>query len=152
MPTVKITIKGLKEAMDALGIVESEMVAVAAKAAALETISVAKPYPAASRAKQPFKSDKSRRFFFAALRSGEITVPYRRGFGMQDAWDWQPTPDGAVVENAHPHADMTIVRDSRFKYHRKTWPTEAQIAIKADSLARNAAEAAIIRLVAKVDY
>lgn len=39
-----------------------------------------KQYPInTAGAPQPFKSDKSRRYFFAALRRGEIEVPYRRG-------------------------------------------------------------------------
>lgn len=38
-----------------------------------------KKYPGFYHAKQPFKSDKQRRFFFWALREGVIEVPYRRG-------------------------------------------------------------------------
>ena len=36
-------------------------------------------YPPEYHAPRPFVSDKQRRYFFAALRSGEIEVPYRRG-------------------------------------------------------------------------
>ena len=36
-------------------------------------------YPPRKYLPQPFKTDKSRRFFFAALRDGRIEVPYRRG-------------------------------------------------------------------------
>ena len=35
--------------------------------------------PGGPGAPQPFKSDKQRRYFFAALKRGEIEVPYRRG-------------------------------------------------------------------------
>lgn len=34
-----------------------------------------------------FKSDKQRRFFFAALRRGEITVPYIRTGGLAASWE-----------------------------------------------------------------
>ena len=36
-------------------------------------------YPPRKYLPQPFKTDKSRRFFFAALKDGRIQVPYRRG-------------------------------------------------------------------------
>ena len=37
-------------------------------------------YPSGNQHRpQPFKTDKSRRYFFAALKRGEIEVPYRRG-------------------------------------------------------------------------
>jgi hypothetical protein len=146
---VKITIAGLRETIDSLNLVKSDLVQAAAKPAAEAVLSVAKPYPPASRARQPFRSDKSRRFFFAALRSGAITVPYRRTGAMGNAWDWQPTPDGALVVNPHPHADMTIVKNTRFRYHR-TWADEEQIAAKAAEPARAAAEAGIIRLVGMI--
>jgi hypothetical protein len=43
---------------------------------------------------QPFKSDKQRRFFFAALRDGRIRVPYVRGMdprseALGQAWATQ---------------------------------------------------------------
>jgi hypothetical protein len=152
MPDLKITIRGLNEALEGIGKLRADMVADAAKSAALATIAVAKPYPAASRARQPFRSAASRRFFFAALRSGAITVPYRRTGALQDAWDWTPTADGADVVNAHPHADATITKAKRFKYHNGTWPTEDEIAERAANPARDAAEMAIIRLIAQADY
>jgi hypothetical protein len=152
MPTVSIRIQGLREAIAATGAIEADLVPTAAQAAALETIAVAKPYPAASRKRQPFRSAASRRFFFAALRSGQISVPYRRTGALQDAWTWHPTPEGADVVNAHPHADLTIVQGKRSKYHAGTWPDEEQYAQRAAGPARNAAEMAIIRLVARADY
>ena len=38
---------------------------------------------------QGFASDKQRRFFFAALRSGEITLPYRRTGQLSRSWTSQ---------------------------------------------------------------
>lgn len=155
MPTVKITIKGLEEALANLGMVKEDLIPVAGKAAALETIATAKPYPSQSHKKQPFKSAKQRRFFFAALKSGVISVPYQRTFALQDAWMWEATPDGADVLNPHPHADGVIGGPGRprlWPYHVGNWPTETQIAAKAAEPARDAAEMAIIRLVAKADF
>lgn len=143
----KITIHGLREAMDAVGITDAQMRGAAGKAAALATIAEAKPYPGQSGKKQPFKSAKSRRYFFAALKSGAITVPYRRTFALQDAWEWQSTGSGADVTNAHPHADYTIAPQNA--YHKGNWPSEAVLAQRASGPARDAAEMAIIELVAK---
>ena len=148
MPDVKITITGLTEALAALNIPEAEMRAKAGKAAALAVIAVAKPEPAASRKKQPFQSAKSRRYFFAALRSGAITVPYQRSHELQDGWDWKPAGDGAEVYNSSSHAALTIDKATRTKYHKGgPWKDEEQIAKKAESDARDAAEQAIVSLV-----
>jgi hypothetical protein len=150
MPTVTIRIDGLKEALEALNIPESEMVAKAGKAAALATIAAAKPYPGQSRKKQPFKSTQQRRGFFAKLKSGAITVPYRRTYALQDAWDYTMTPEGADVINAHPHADGVIGgpgRPRKWPYHIGNWPTETQLAERAKDAAGDAAEKAIVSLV-----
>lgn len=138
--------------MRALNISQGDIVAAAGKAAALATLAAVKPYPGQSHKKQPFKSAKSRRFFFAALRSGAITVPYRRTFALQDAWDWRPEGNGAMVFNAHPHADGVIGgpgRPRKWPYHIGNWPTETQLANQAEPAARDAAEQAVVELVAK---
>lgn len=145
MPSIKLTINGLPEALRALNISEGEMKAKAGKAAALAVIEVAKPYPGQSHKRQPFTSAKQRRYFFAALKSGAITVPYRRTGALADAWDYSITGDGADVTNAHPHAAYTIAPGS--KYHKGTWPSEEKIAKDATAAAGDAAEAAIVALV-----
>ena len=148
MPDVKIRIDGLKEALAKLNIPESEMKTKAGKAAALEVISVAKPEPAASGKKQPFTSAKSRRYFFAALRSGAITVPYQRSHELQDGWDYKPTGDGAEVFNTSSHAALTIDKATRTKYHKGgPWKDEYKIAKEAETAAGDAAEQAIVSLV-----
>lgn len=152
MPDIKIKITGLDEALAALNISEGDMRAAAGKAAALSTIATAKPYPPQSHKAQPFRSLKSQHYFFAALRSGAITVPYRRTFQLQDAWRWEPTPDGADVVNDHPHADGVIGGPGRpraWPYHVGNWPTETQIAVKAAPEAGDAAEMAIIELLVR---
>lgn len=148
MPDIKLTISGLPEALRLLNIPESEMKAKAGKAAALEVISVAKPEPAASGKKQPFASAKSRRYFFAALRSGAIKVPYQRSHDLQDGWDWKPAADGAEVYNNSAHAALTIDKATRTKYHKGgPWKDEYKIAKEAESAAGDAAEQAIVTLV-----
>lgn len=57
---------------------------------------------------QPFKTDKSRRYFFAALRRGEITVPYRRGQGKSQTYgkQWYVETSGmtATIANRATYA------------------------------------------------
>jgi hypothetical protein len=47
------------------------------------------PYQYVSRTRaygKPFQSDKQRRWFFAALRSGELTLPYQRTNTLKSGW------------------------------------------------------------------
>ena len=66
--------------IDAARFLNARAVEQTAKAAGVVALSAVKPYPpTGARPPQPFKSDRSRRFFFYALRHGLIDVPYRRG-------------------------------------------------------------------------
>ena len=51
----------------------------AAKRVILNTVGLQRYPPGGPGAPQPFKSEKSRRYFFYALKAGLIEVPYRRG-------------------------------------------------------------------------
>lgn len=47
------------------------------------------PYQYVSRTRaygKPFQSDRQRRWFFAALRSGELTLPYQRTNTLKTGW------------------------------------------------------------------
>jgi hypothetical protein len=47
------------------------------------------PYQYVSRRRaygKPFQSDRQRRWFFAALRSGELTLPYQRTNRLKQGW------------------------------------------------------------------
>jgi hypothetical protein len=63
-------------------------------------------YPDNRRAPQPFKSAASRRFFFAALRDGRITVPYQRTYALQRGWRYDAA--GARVTNGTGYAAMVM--------------------------------------------
>jgi hypothetical protein len=80
-------------------------------------------YPAPSGKKQAFASDKARRFFFAAVKSGRITVPYRRSGAL--GRDWATTP----------------------KYHKGTWPTDQQLVKEREGDAALAATAEIVEAI-----
>ncbi|KPJ95378.1 MAG: hypothetical protein AMJ53_02840 [Gammaproteobacteria bacterium SG8_11] len=99
-------------------------------------------YPVASRKPQPFKSDKQRRFFFWALRSGRISVPYRRtGTLGRSLTIGQPgnikevRKLGQGVEGQFgtrtKYAPMVIGQRSQARYHQGTWWTLNEAGKKA---------------------
>lgn len=85
--------------------------------------------PPQSGKRQAFVSARQRRAFFAMLRSGAITVPYRRTGRLVAAW--RPTDPYTVVNDA-PHADLVVTKGKQAAYHRGNWPTEFDIAQTVD--------------------
>lgn len=148
--SASIRITGLDEALRALSISNREIVQHVGKAAALSMIGFVKPYPGASRKKQPFVSAKQRRYFFAALKSGEITVPYRRTFDLQDAWAFTITDGGADITNSSAHAAYTINKETQSGYHKGTWKTTEELAKVNEGAVRNDAEAALVALLGEL--
>lgn len=72
----------------------------------------------------PFKSNKQRRFFFAALRKGEIEVPYRRGespgsqtFGRR--WTVHTLNRGLTAEvgNNAAYGPLLMDKEKQSRYH-----------------------------------
>jgi hypothetical protein len=72
---------------------------------------------------KPFQSARQRRWFFAALRSGELKIPYPRTGTLQRGWKLEPrgseemairntTPYGRFVQNS-PQARMMTLRQWR---------------------------------------
>ena len=99
-----------------------------------------KKYPAGSKAHrpQPFKSDKSRRWFFWALREGKIEVPYRRGQSpgsedLQQSWTTTVSADGRRGEVGTNTRYARLVQDASRQtgYHKTTgWRTIQDVAKK----------------------
>jgi hypothetical protein len=88
-----------------------------------------KVYPKASGKPQPFKTDKSRRWFFANLREGNISVPYERKMDLSKAWAVDVAGDGsqATIGNNMPYAPIVQGRDSQAAYHKGTWKTAEDV-------------------------
>lgn len=109
------------------------------------------PYPNATRKAQPFKSDKQRRFFFAALKSGAISVPYHRTGVTGRSWLVEPTSDGATLSNSSPAAKYVHAAATQAAYHRGNWTTDIEGAEQAEQsgVAARAAEAALDDIVRK---
>ena len=78
--TSNIQIEGLDKAIRKCNAIGSlDIVKAGLKAAGVHVKGKLAQYPPRKYLPQPFKTDKQRRFFFAALRDGRIEVPYRRG-------------------------------------------------------------------------
>lgn len=87
--------------------------------------------PFRSGKKQPFRSDKSRRFFFAALREGQIQVPYVRT-GAIGISEKHPTSSGMDVVVPAAYSDLVRTAGKQAAYHAGTWPTDEDIAQKIE--------------------
>lgn len=90
-------------------------------------------YPGQSRKPQPFVSDKQRRWFFAALQSGAITVPYRRTNTLARGWSKVRTTAGYTVINKVPYASLVQgeTRDQA-RYHQKWWESSTEVTRDVD--------------------
>jgi len=86
-------------------------------------------YPAASRKRQPFKTLKSQRWFFANLNAGNITVPYQRSGTLGQGWTTaQPHWHTAVIGNNIPYASLVQGDDSQqAPYHMGNWSQAEQV-------------------------
>ena len=110
-------------------------IAKATRAAALHVKGKIATYPAERHGTQPFKTDKSRRFFFWALRNGKIEVPYRRGSSpgserLSAKWTVQPQAQGLVqvVGNNASYAQLVQGPQNQTAYHADTgWPTTEKV-------------------------
>lgn len=129
-------IRGLDRVLSRLQQIEGAATQALAEAAA-HVKRIAATYPPQPRGrKQPFVSDRQRRFFFAALRDGRIDVPYRRGVspGSQKLgaqWTVRLGRTSASVVN--PVRYGPLVQGSRqTAFHQTTgWKNEQQISNEA---------------------
>ena len=83
-------------------------------------------YPAQSHRRQPFKSSASRRAFFAGLRRGSITVPYRRTGALGGSAVKQPFQSGVQVSWTASHSDI-VIGEKQAKYF-DNWKSVTKVA------------------------
>lgn len=88
-------------------------------------------YPAPSRAPQPFVSAKQRRYFFAALKEGSITVPYPRTGGLGKSFTKAPFGGGVNVTSTLGYADL-VVGEKQARYFKGNWPSVTDVAAKIE--------------------
>ena len=74
-----------------------------------------------------FFSDKQRRWFFAALNSGEIKVPYRRTQEMRNAWRQVGSGERSFIVNETQAAVFTMGDDTQSRHEKLVgWETVSQ--------------------------
>lgn len=103
-------------------------------------------YPRASGKKQPFRSDKSRRFFFAALADGAMEVPYQRSGDTGASYEKQNITDGIALVSSLPSAEYTR-GPGQAAYHKGNWPTHAEIAAQSEGDAALVATAVLVEII-----
>lgn len=89
-------------------------------------------YPPPSHKKQPFRTVRQRRYFFWALRTGKLQVPYRRTDKLKRGWrariDLRGTEATLNISNSVDYAEG-VMGKRQWKYHQGTW-TQAQVTVK----------------------
>lgn len=137
MADVSITITGVPQLLrklDALTADRTLRPAMAASLALLQSDLQAYPRPPAPGSFPGFVSVKQRRWFFAALRSGEITVPYRRTGMLGRAWTQRINGRGlgmvGILGNVMGKSYGRYVQDKRrqARIHQGRWPTVQDVA------------------------
>ncbi len=84
---------------------------------------------------KPFKTDLQRRYFFWALKAGEITVPYSRGADSKSerfkaSWTVQAQNNGlrVVVGNDTTYGPLLMDPDQQSKFMAAIgWPTTQKV-------------------------
>lgn len=148
MATIKIT--GVDEVLALLAKIPAALPVIGVAIAEAARAKIA-TYPPPSGKPQPFVSDKARRYFFAALRRGEITVPYQRGSKgspVGRSWVVEPTASGATLTNTSAHAPFVHSATGQAAYHKGTWKTDAMLAeqLEADGTVERVAEAVVKKI------
>lgn len=95
--------------------------------------SIMAEYPPVNRRPQPFKTAKSRRYFFWALKQGIIQVPYVRGRSpgsedMKHRWIVRQTGEGVEVANNASYVHMVHDVNEQVQYHKEGgWRTDKDV-------------------------
>lgn len=103
-------------------------------------------YPSPSGKAQPFASAASRRFFFAALKSGRLQVPYRRSGNLGAHWAKQPFSGGMTLQSTEDYSEI-VIGENQAKYFKGTWPSVTQTALACEADAALAATAYLVQLI-----
>lgn len=133
-----VTIHGLEELRKKLGPqLTSQVFREPTKRAGQRLEAALTTYPAPpSSYRMRFKSDRQRRWFFAALRSGRITVPYRRSMTLARGWVLRfiegVSEFRVEVANRVPYLPFVMGPGKQADIHRGRWQTTAQVAQKVN--------------------
>ena len=89
------------------------------------------PFRAPPYKKMQFISNKQRAFVMAAIKRGDIQVPYRRT-GKIGISEQIQTTNGIDVIVPAEYSDYVRTKGKQAKYHDPLWPTDEQIAQKIE--------------------
>jgi hypothetical protein len=83
------------------------------------------PYPERNNQRMRWVSERQRRYVMAAIRRGDIQVPYNRTGNLANRWSAAQTPTGAVIRNSAGYAEY-VIGDARtgsgqYWMHRNRW-------------------------------
>lgn len=136
---ITLTVTGAAEAARALELAASPDLgwAIAEAVATEAALPRLREYPPASGRPQPFRSDKARRWFFAALRSGAISVPYRRTGELGRRWLHLRSGGDGLVYNSQSYAEL-VQGEKQADYFRGVWQSVDEV---ADAVERQEAAA-----------
>ena len=134
MPDTQIEILGLDTLIDVIGQLQAMTVARDAMEEAVERvrtqIAVYPPPPHGYR--MVWKSEKQRRWFFAALREGQIVVPYRRTGRLGQRWTTEvivaPAEVRGVVGNVTTYGPWVQSEAKQAFIHQGRWRTAERLA------------------------
>lgn len=79
---------------------------------------------------QTFVSDRQRKWFFAALNSGDLRIPYhrRRSHGIQGGWKQIGSGYNSIIANEVPGVQYVMGDDTQSRHERMVgWRTIGQI-------------------------
>lgn len=103
-----------------------------------------------TRKKMQFASAKQRAFVMAAIRSGDIQIPYRRT-GKIGISEQHQTTNGLDIVVPVAYSDLVRTKGRQAKFHEGTWPTGEDIAAKIEGdTAELIGTAAVIEALQKV--
>lgn len=90
-----------------------------------DAVDYLKQYPARFSGQGPgFKSERQRRWFFAALRAGQISVPYQRTGILGRGWRVTAQGNGQIgVTNNIEYTKWVQVQSSQARIHQGRWRT-----------------------------
>ena len=132
MFNVKLDLSDLIAKLNSIG--NADLARTIAQAVAKEAVEpeLAKEPFRTTHKKMQFVSNKQRAFVMAAIRTGDIQIPYRRT-GQIGISEQHQTSNGIDVVVPAEYSDLVRTKGKQAKYHEGTWPTTDEIATKIES-------------------
>lgn len=82
------------------------------------------PYPERNTQRMRWVSERQRRYVMAAIRRGDITVPYTRTGNIANRWSAQRLDTGAILKNSADYARYVVgdvQGQGQYWMHRNRW-------------------------------